>query len=454
MELGTVKVDWDTNDGHIDIEWNWIFIVSSLAISLVGSWRFLQSMREITERRLTSFLPCGFVYGACAVWSLHFTAMNSIYFGKDAQGNDIQVRYSVPWVAASVFFPFMSATFSSYLLFIVRRKARKSYSTWVRETSAESALSSENGDMPWCGLLSKRRLLFSCMSGVSMTLGIATMHYSGHIAMTNIRQVHPLWGIGLVAVSCLVLNLVAAWLASNPRDSFCYNCTLSIVITLAVAVPHYTSAHTVRYYLDDSLEPGGLLGGPHSSIQDMVFVANFIVGTLIFNMVSAYRSQRKISKLTKDLHEASTSSLSLSLAAMNPEAPPAPVEEAKVAEGIGGEQIDKVLEKKFSLIVKELDEGEMTAISRNIDTCGKQYLTSGPYIVVVNTPRNDIRWSGCRTPDLVGTPRLPSPAAEGQWDVLKPLERWGTPFERHGAVERESTRLPQGTRFTTPRPLP
>lgn len=504
MEIGTLIVDVDTaRPGGLPIRWNGVFVVASMCISLVGSWRFLQSMHSVERMALTSFLPSGFVYGACSVWSLHFTGMNAVNFGVDEQGREIRIRYNVLWVVVSVLFPVASATISSYILAIARQEVRRTWAKSHRRPERQleqqrlafyshSVLSGD--DLPWCGILSRRRTVLSCMSGASMTLGIACMHYSGHLAMVNVQQVHPLWGIGLVAVAALVLNCLASWLASNPRQSIFYTAILAVFITAAVAVPHYASALTMRYYPHEGVSDSeGLMGGPNSSIQDLVFVANFIVGTLLFNMITAYHHDKKVSKITRDLQEVVEES-GETMAVRAPQKPQVSevVESVVVADGgsnrLGREgELEELVRRKFAHLLKEMSEGERDTIARNFDSRGKEYLTCSPLVLVVDTPRNNIHWSSCRTPRdhsaLLVTPQLLSrgggegkggkvppsvarvppgggstsggscrPPGRPQWDVLRPLEGWSTPKDSHGVPQRVTAALPWSSRFTTPRP--
>eukprot|EP00929_Paragymnodinium_shiwhaense_P116486 TRINITY_DN8606_c0_g2_i1.p1 TRINITY_DN8606_c0_g2~~TRINITY_DN8606_c0_g2_i1.p1 ORF type:complete len:407 (-),score=47.40 TRINITY_DN8606_c0_g2_i1:344-1564(-) len=288
IELGNVGLDVDFQTGFLVITWDPLLIMLSFLVSMVGAWRFKEFVHHAKDMDLDDCVFAACIYGACSVWSLHFIAMNSVQLS-----GGVVLKYNVLLVLASLLATLPGAMSAYYFLVKLRTKQ-------AMHRCVERLAKAFSNHCP--SHLNPRRTFCVIMSGLSMVAAIATMHYMGHFSMVGIYQVHNIYALLAIVCSCVGLNISALWLLSQKKTNIKHDIASCIVVALGVAVPHYISALTVRYYADDKnyVAPWtDLEGGPCSNIQKLVLAINFAMGTVIFNIAQTLRERRHVDRVIR-----------------------------------------------------------------------------------------------------------------------------------------------------------
>eukprot|EP00929_Paragymnodinium_shiwhaense_P116485 TRINITY_DN8606_c0_g1_i2.p1 TRINITY_DN8606_c0_g1~~TRINITY_DN8606_c0_g1_i2.p1 ORF type:complete len:401 (-),score=42.48 TRINITY_DN8606_c0_g1_i2:161-1363(-) len=283
LELGSVGLDVVFQAGFLEVTFDPMWMMLSFFVSMLGAWRFKEFVHHANDMALHDCVFAACIYGACSVWSLHFIAMNSIQLSSG-----VVLKYNVFIVLASLLATLPGAM-SAYYFLVKLRTGQTMHHCVEKMNKAFSNYCPSN--------MNSRRTFCVVMAGLSMVACIATMHYMGHFSMVGIRQVHNIYALIAIVSTCIGLNMSALWLLSYKvqKASINHDIASCIVVTLAVAVPHYISALSVRYYADDAGYVAtwtDLEGGPCSNIQKLVLAINFAMGTVVFSMAFNFRERR------------------------------------------------------------------------------------------------------------------------------------------------------------------
>lgn len=311
FNIGHLDFGTAFTDGSVPTSFDAFTLCLSIVVSILGSLRFVQFVSEAQGFVLVEATLAAVVYGTSSVWSLHFLGMSSVLYPICAPITYVEllVALSCLWPVAAGFFAYACMT------------RRTFWSEGLqRSNSKMSSHSWATTKMPQLIGSGSHQFLRGTLAAVFMVAGIFLMHYTGSFSMRGLRQAHSLWGILGVVISCVVLNCaaVALILLRHPRGAF-VRTGVALLVTAGVAVPHYTSAATVRYYPEDpyafanctsghsvlhSLEEQ--LGLSHTSNDWHNVLSLTVAGVNLVLMLPASRLLQKQQRLQRWKREADT----------------------------------------------------------------------------------------------------------------------------------------------------
>ncbi|PMC40741.1 phosphodiesterase [Bacillus sp. UMB0899] len=195
----------------------WIVLLS-VVIACLASYTALSMNERIQQNSFFSrnfWLALASIAMGMGIWSMHFIGMSAFMLPVSMDYDIIQTIISI--------FP---AVFASYLAFYISNKKNKNQSSYI-------------------------------IAGITMGLGIASMHYIGMSAMKmEAKFVYkPLVFIASVLIA-IIVSYVALYIFSTMRR-FTRNLVIkiitSIIMGLAVASMHYTGMSAVVFYGETEL---------------------------------------------------------------------------------------------------------------------------------------------------------------------------------------------------------
>jgi NO-binding membrane sensor protein with MHYT domain len=245
----------------MQLNYNWILVLLSYAVSVLGSFTALQLAVAIPlatspRQKTAAVAMAAGAMGLGAIWAMHFIAML-------ACGNGMEVTYDPALTALSALVAFAACAGGLMLV--------------------------GNGRFNWLRLAA---------AGTCMGLGVAAMHYLGMAAMMMPATVS--YATGLVATSigiAIVASMVALWLAFNLRGPL-QMIGSALVMGVAVCGMHYTGMAAASFEENGSQLPDGYaegLRGNNLGLTIFVIVTTLLVLMLVlFYWRQRYRSSISI----------------------------------------------------------------------------------------------------------------------------------------------------------------
>ena len=214
----------------LDQHWRWEYIVGSFLVGVVGSGTSLLIMRQRTAgsgwRGWAYLAAASVVFGAVAVWSLHFTGINALQLINPATGAVIPVAYSASLTALSLIIVIVIAFVGFSVVADPERQE------WWRYA----------------------------VTSIAGAGGALTMHYVGMEALRAQAVIvfNPGWVVGSVFLGIAVLGVGlllffrfrSLWQHNNRRLLLC-----SLVLATGVCAIHYTGQASATYHLTAAPPP-------------------------------------------------------------------------------------------------------------------------------------------------------------------------------------------------------
>lgn len=236
-------------------EHNWILVVLSYLVSVLGSYTALQLAIGIPKaqagsERWRALLWSGTAMGGGAIWAMHFIAMLACRM-------NVLVTYDVGLTALSALIGIAACT-------------------------AGLAIASA-GVFAWSRFIA---------AGTLMGLGVAGMHYTGMAAMLMPARIE--YDATIVALSiaiAIVASIVALWLAFNMRGWLQLLCS-ALVMGIAVCGMHYTAMKAAGFIRVEEPAEAYTHGLQGDSLGITIFAVTSAL-LLAVLMITTVRQQRR-----------------------------------------------------------------------------------------------------------------------------------------------------------------
>lgn len=233
----------------MQLHYNWLLLLLSYAVSVLGSFAALQSAVAIplatTQRQRTATVAMASgAMGLGAIWAMHIVAMLACDSG-------MEVRYDPALTALSALVAFAGCAGGLMLV--------------------------GSGRFGWLRLLA---------AGTCMGLGAACMHYIGMAAMLMAADIH--YDVDRVAMSFVIpmlISMLALWLAFNLRGPL-QMIGSALVMGVAVCSMYYTGMVATRFEENGGQLPDGYAEGLRGSQLEPTLFA--IVATLLLLLLALY----------------------------------------------------------------------------------------------------------------------------------------------------------------------
>jgi NO-binding membrane sensor protein with MHYT domain len=230
----------------MQLNYNWLLVLLSYAVSVLGSFTALQLAVAIPlatnpRQRTAAVAMAGGAMGIGAIWAMHFIAML-------ACDNGMEVTYDASLTALSALVAFAACAGGLMLV--------------------------GNGRFAWLRLIA---------AGTCMGLGVASMHYIGMAAMMMPATVRYTTDLVVVSVViAIVASTTALWLAFNLRGSL-QMIGSALVMGVAVCGMHYTGMVAASFQENGGQLPDGYAQGLRGGNLGLTIFA--IVATLLVLML-------------------------------------------------------------------------------------------------------------------------------------------------------------------------
>lgn len=229
----------------------WIVLLS-VVIACLASYTALSLNERIQQNSFFSrnfWLTLASIAMGMGIWSMHFIGMSAFMLPVSMDYDIIQTIISV--------FP---AVLASYLAFYFSNQKNKTQLSYV-------------------------------IAGITMGLGIASMHYIGMSAMKmDAKFVYKPWLFLTSIVIAIIVSYVALYIFSTMRRftrNLAVKMITSIIMGLAVASMHYTGMSAVVFYSETPL----IEHANHAHSMNLPLLILFItVGISIFLALSGLSS--------------------------------------------------------------------------------------------------------------------------------------------------------------------
>ena len=230
------------------LTYNFTLVLASIMVAVLASFTALHLASRISVARGKGASLAWLVGGALSmgvgIWSMHFVGMLGSSIG-------IPMIYEIWWTLVSLM---IAVTVSGFALFLVRKEGL----SWIRLV----------------------------ISSVIMGSGIASMHYTGMMALhiSPAIRFEPF----LVAVSVLIAVLAsftALWLfvalrSSTIKHPFIKRAASALVMGFAIAGMHYTGMAAAQF------APGSICTVPVGNISNVWLASTIAVFTLLILAIS------------------------------------------------------------------------------------------------------------------------------------------------------------------------
>ena len=242
------------------MSYNWLLVLLSYAISVLGSFTALQLAVAIplarnSRQKTAAVAMAGGAMGLGAIWAMHFIAMLACDSGMD-------VTYDPAITGLSAIVALAACSGGLLLL--------------------------GDGEFSWPKLAG---------AGTCMGVGVASMHYLGMAAMMMPATVS--YDYGLVFLSVLIAvaaSMAALWLAFNLRGPL-QMIASALVMGVAVCGMHYTGMAAATFQDNGGQVPDGYADGLRAG---NLGVTVFVIAATLLGLTLAlhYWRQRYRSSLT------------------------------------------------------------------------------------------------------------------------------------------------------------
>lgn len=199
----------------LEIEYDPLLVVISIAVAVLGSWTALALARSISQQRTTAiqtvvtYVNSAVIMGG-SVWAMHFIAMLSLSF-------PVAVTYTFTETVASLV---LAIAVGGTGIFIASRKAM----------GASSAI----------------------VGGALFGLGAVGMHYIGVLAIRGCGVSFDPYSVGLSAMIAIVGAAAALWTAFR-GDGIARTAAGGLVLGATVAWVHYTGMYATTFLSNPSM---------------------------------------------------------------------------------------------------------------------------------------------------------------------------------------------------------
>ncbi len=235
--------------------YNWLLVILSYVISVLGSYTALQLAvgipRAQGRQRTTAVLAAGAAMGVGAIWAMHFIAMLACDMG-------MPVTYDLARTALSALLAFAACSLGLVI--------------------------AGSGSFNWPKLIG---------AGVCMGLGVAGMHYLGMQAV--LMGAFITYDMNIVALSVLiavVASIAALWLAFNLRG-VAQMIGSALVMGIAVCGMHYTGMSAVNIDDNGGQLPAGYAGGLRGDNLGVSIFAVVLVLLVVVLVMNHLRQRRR-----------------------------------------------------------------------------------------------------------------------------------------------------------------
>lgn len=235
--------------------YNWLLVVLSYLISVLGSYTALQLAVGIPlaqgRQRTAAIFAAGAAMGVGAIWAMHFIAMLACDMG-------MPVTYDLVRTALSAVLAFAACSLGLAI--------------------------AGSGSFNWSKLVG---------AGVCMGLGVAGMHYLGMQAV--LMGAFITYDMNVVALSVLiavVASIAALWLAFNLRG-MAQMIGSALVMGVAVCGMHYTGMAAVNIDDNGGQLPAGYADGLRGDNLGVSIFAVALVLLVVVLVMNHLRQRRR-----------------------------------------------------------------------------------------------------------------------------------------------------------------
>jgi NO-binding membrane sensor protein with MHYT domain len=227
---------------RVDVTHDPILVVLSFIVAMFAAYAALATLTRLRQGGSTGWLWLGAVSFGLGVWAMHFIGMSALNIG-------VLVGYDLGITLLSMVFGILGAAVAFQL---------------VRSPTAGFG-----------------QVL---LSGISLGLGIGSMHYVGMQAMrmeVGLRIEPTLFGVSVLVAA--VLGVLGMWMLTSPVLQNSSNRTLlaSVVTGLAIPLMHYVAMLAAQFVTG----PGVSVTDEHQgilSLNTLILVAVGLIGLPAF----------------------------------------------------------------------------------------------------------------------------------------------------------------------------